>query len=75
MISFNDISIGSLIPLLISMFIAQTSQIIFEEFSWRGYLAAELFNLRISRYLSHFIVGIGHYMAYPLQSPIYRYIS
>jgi len=57
-ISFNDVSFETIIPLFISMIIAQTFKNIFEEFSWRGYLAPELFVLKINRYLSHFIVGI-----------------
>lgn len=57
-ISFNDVSFESIIQLFISMVIAQTLKNMFEEFSWRGYLAPELFVLKINRYLSHFIVGI-----------------
>jgi membrane protease YdiL (CAAX protease family) len=57
-ISFNEVTIETIIPLFISMLIAQTFKNIFEEFSWRGYLAPELFALKLNRYLCHFIVGI-----------------
>lgn len=57
-ISFNNVSSKVIIPLFISMLLTQTFKNIFEEFSWRGYLAPELFSLKNNRYLSHFIVGI-----------------
>ncbi len=57
-ISFNEVSIETIIPLFIGLLFAQTFKNIFEEFSWRGYLTPELLALKINRYLSYFIVGI-----------------
>jgi membrane protease YdiL (CAAX protease family) len=56
--SFNPVSAKVVIPLFISMLIARTLKNVFEEFSWRGYLASELVALNINRYLTHLIAGI-----------------
>ena len=57
-VSLNSISLETIIPVFISMLIIQSIKNIFEEFSWRGYLAPELFELKINRCASHVFVGI-----------------
>lgn len=57
-ISLNTVSPEVLVPLMISMLIAQTFKNVFEEFSWRGYLAPELLALNINRYVSYLMVGL-----------------
>jgi len=57
-VSLNEITLETIIPLFITLLITQSIKNIFEEFSWRGYLAPELFKLKINKYASHIFVGI-----------------
>lgn len=57
-ISFDAFEPETFIPIFITLLVSQSIKNIFEEFSWRGYLAPELYELKCNRYLSHVVVGI-----------------